>query len=101
MAVHNVNALGIFFKLSYSSEKNNLREFSGLHRYCFFVFKQSGKIQVDQEKADKLTVKPRRKFKIQSFVDKHELGAAVAGNFFMAEYDDYVRISRAQIKDLD
>ena len=65
------------------------------------MFNQSGKIQVDQERADRFTVKPRRKFKIQSFVDKHDLGTAVAGNFFMAEYDDYVRIARAQIKDLD
>ena len=43
---------------------------------------------------------PRGKFKIQSFVDKYDLGIAVAGNFFMAEYDDFVPIFYTQFKDL-
>ncbi len=33
---------------------------------------------------------PRRQFKTQTFADKHKFGAAAAGNFFLAQYDDYV-----------
>ena len=73
-----------------------LATISGLHRYCFFVFKQPGKIQTELEKADKCTAGPRMNFKIQAFADKHGLGTAVAGNFFLAEYDDYVPTLHAQ-----
>ena len=66
---------------------------SGLHRYCFFFFKQPGKIQAELEKADKYT---RAHEETQAFANKHGLGTAVAGNLFLAEYDDYVPTLHAQ-----
>ena len=48
------------------------------------------------EKADKYTVGPRRNFKTQAFAEKHNLGTAIAGNLFLAEYDDYVPTLHAQ-----
>ena len=48
------------------------------------------------EKADKYTAGPRRNFKTQAFADKHNLGTAIAGNLFLAEYDDYVPTLHAQ-----
>ena len=70
----------------------------GLHRYCLFVFKQPGRIKVDMKKIEKYSFLPRRSFKTQAFAEKHNLGTAVAGNFFLAEYDDYVPILHAQFK---
>ena len=52
--------------------------------------------QADIEKADKYTVGPRRNFKTQAFAEKHNLGTAIAGNLFLAEYDDYVPTLHAQ-----
>ena len=71
---------------------------SGLHGYCLFVFKQPGKIKVDMKKIEKYSLLPRRSFKTQAFAEKHNLGTALAGNFFLAEYDDYVPILQRPIQ---
>jgi phosphatidylethanolamine-binding protein (PEBP) family uncharacterized protein len=64
---------------------------TGLHRYVFLVYKQPGKI-TDSEHG-KLTNRSgdgRGCFKTSKFVQKHHLGEPVAGNFYQAEWDDYV-----------
>ena len=64
---------------------------TGLHRYVFLVFKQQGK--QDFEGLQKLTNRSgdgRPKWKVVDFAKKYNLGEPVAGNFFLAEFDDYV-----------
>jgi len=64
---------------------------TGLHRYVLLVYKQSGKIQ-DKEHGH-LTNRSGDKrggWKAETFVKKHHLEGPVAGNFFQAEWDDYV-----------
>lgn len=64
---------------------------TGLHRYVYLVFKQAGKLQ-DKEHGH-LTNRSgdkRGQWKAEKFVKKHNLEGPVAGNFFQAEWDDYV-----------
>jgi phosphatidylethanolamine-binding protein len=74
-------------------------EGTGLHRYVFVVFKQEGKQEFDEEKLTNRSAKNRGKFSTQTFADKHKLGDPVAGNYFQAEYDDYVPTLYEQLKD--
>jgi phosphatidylethanolamine-binding protein len=43
--------------------------------------------------------KDRSKFSTELFTNKYMLGDPVAGNFYIAEYDDYVPTLNAQLKD--
>jgi len=64
---------------------------TGLHRYIFLVFKQSGKQCF--EGLSNLTNRSgdgRPKWKVREFAKKYTLGELVAGNFYQAEWDDYV-----------
>ncbi|XP_059609197.1 protein D2-like [Phlebotomus argentipes] len=71
---------------------------SGLHRYVFIVLKQpSGKIDFSGEKkATKSEQDGRRNFSILKFAEKYSLDV-FAGNFFLAQFDDYVPILIAQL----
>nr|AAL91110.1 16kDa-like protein [Onchocerca volvulus] len=64
---------------------------TGFHRYVFLVYKQPGVI-VDPEEGHvtSRSRKKRRYFRIGKFATKHNLGNPIAGNFFMAQYDDHV-----------
>ncbi|EYB84013.1 hypothetical protein Y032_0324g2528 [Ancylostoma ceylanicum] len=71
---------------------------TGLHRYVFLVYKQPGRI-TDSEHGH-LTNRSgegRGGFKTEKFVAKHKLGTPVAGNFYQAEFDDYVPILYKQL----
>lgn len=65
---------------------------TSLHRYIFIVYRQSdGKC--DFSKIPKLPCNSgnkRGKFSISKFAQQFNLGTPVAGNFFLAQYDDYV-----------
>ncbi|EEB16280.1 phosphatidylethanolamine-binding protein, putative [Pediculus humanus corporis] len=64
---------------------------TGLHRYVYLIYKQNGKIETS--KLRKLTNKSgdhRGKFSIQKFSEEHNLGNPIAGNFYQAQWDDYV-----------
>ena len=63
---------------------------TGLHRYVILVYKQSGKLKFDEERLPGNSGKGRGKFSTKKFVEKYKLGTPVAGNFFQAQYDDYV-----------
>ncbi|KAL7014700.1 hypothetical protein ACKWTF_016076 [Chironomus riparius] len=65
-------------------------EKTGLHRYIFLVFKQSGKLTFDEPRLTNRSADNRGCFKIQKFADKYNLGVPVAGNFYQAEWDTYV-----------
>ncbi|VVD03902.1 protein D2-like [Leptidea sinapis] len=64
---------------------------TGLHRYVFLVYKQPEKC--DFSKVPKLpnnSGDKRGKFSISKFANQFKFGAPVAGNFYVAKYDDYV-----------
>jgi len=63
---------------------------TGLHRYVFLVFQQSGKIQFDEKRLTNKSGDHRGKFSIRNFAKKYNLGQPIAGNFYQAEWDDYV-----------
>ncbi|KAK3933412.1 Phosphatidylethanolamine-binding protein-like protein [Frankliniella fusca] len=65
---------------------------SGLHRYVWLAYKQPGRINFDFTPIDASTFAGRPKFSIRKFACKNKLGSPVAGNFFQAQYDDYVPI---------
>ncbi|XP_021196602.3 protein D3 [Helicoverpa armigera] len=72
---------------------------TGLHRYVFLVYKQPEKcdfskvIKLPNNSGDK-----RGKFSIAKFAQQFKLGTPVAGNFYVAKYDDYVPKLYAKLK---
>ncbi|XP_023950915.1 protein D2-like [Bicyclus anynana] len=72
---------------------------TGLHRYVFLLFKQQDKC--DFSKVPKLLSNSgdkRGKFSISKFAQEFKLGTPVAGNFYVAKYDDYVPKLYAKLK---
>ncbi|KAI5737550.1 hypothetical protein M8J76_014621 [Diaphorina citri] len=69
---------------------------TGLHRYIFYVFKQSGYIDFTEPYSSNTSAEGRRGFSTQNFADKYKLGSPLAGNFYLAQYDDYVPILHRQ-----
>ncbi|KAH8383826.1 hypothetical protein KR009_010719 [Drosophila setifemur] len=63
---------------------------TGLHRYVFLLYKQSGKLEFDEERVSNKSRKDRPKFSAAKFAEKHQLGQPIAGTFYQAQYDDYV-----------
>lgn len=63
---------------------------TGLHRYVFLVFKQPSKLSCDEKRLPNNSGDGRGCFKISAFAKKYQLGNPVAGNFYQAEWDDYV-----------
>uniref|UniRef100_A0A0N5CFC6 Phosphatidylethanolamine-binding protein n=1 Tax=Strongyloides papillosus TaxID=174720 RepID=A0A0N5CFC6_STREA len=64
---------------------------SGFHRYVYLLYKQHGRIS-DPEHGHlpNNSAKKRGGFKIEEFAKKHCLEGPIAGNFYEAEWDDYV-----------
>lgn len=69
---------------------------SGLHRYTFLLYKQSGKQDFNELTLGKST-RNRANFSATNFSDKHNLGNPIAGNVFQAQYDDYVPILYSEL----
>ncbi|KAK3595323.1 hypothetical protein CHS0354_004478 [Potamilus streckersoni] len=73
---------------------------TGLHRYVFLLYKQP-KGKMNFKELPKLTSQSgdrRANNKVREFVKKYEMGKhLVAGNFFQAEYDDYVPQLHSQL----
>lgn len=66
---------------------------SGLHRYVYFVFKQSSSIRYSSGVTiiSNRTTVGRANFNLRRFVRENGLWSIpVAGNNFLAQYDDYV-----------
>lgn len=73
-------------------------EDSGLHRYVLLVFKQpTGRIDYDRPKASNRSREGRYAFKTRHLIEEYNLGTPVAGNFYQAQYDDYVPILHRQL----
>lgn len=69
----------------------------GLHRYVFLVFKQPAKINFTVERLSNTSSERRAHFSVRKFSFRNKLGAPIAGNFFQAQWDDYVPILHNQI----
>lgn len=70
---------------------------TGLHRYVFLIYKQNTKINFDEPRLTNKSGDNRGKFSIRKFADKYKLGQPVAGNFYQAEWDDYVPLLYKQL----
>ena len=70
---------------------------TGLHRYVTMIFKQPGKLSLTREKTSNRSAAGRFGFKTRDFVKEQKLTGPIAGNFFVAQYDDYVPLLHAQL----
>lgn len=70
---------------------------TGLHRYVFLIYKQNGKLTFDEPRLTNRSGDNRGCFKISKFAEKYKLGNPIAGNFYQAEWDDYVPILYKQL----
>jgi len=73
---------------------------TGLHRYVFLVFKQPGKLETDEKFLPNRGTggEGRANFSIRKFAEKYNLGDPVAGNFYQAQWDDYVPLLYKQLE---
>lgn len=69
---------------------------TGLHRYIFLVFKQSGKVETTVSVPNN-SREGRVKTKARDLIKEYNLGNPIAGNFYQAQYDDYVPVLHAQL----
>ncbi|XP_071502573.1 protein D3-like [Diadema antillarum] len=72
-------------------------EGSGLHRYCFLIYKQPPGY-VPSEAYRPRNKERRYKWSLRRFAAENGLGDPVAGNFFRAQYDEWVPIQRAELE---
>lgn len=63
-----------------------------MHRYVYLVYKQPGPLTPDEKFLPNKGTggEGRGCFAIRKFAAKYKLGDPVAGNFYQAEWDDYV-----------
>jgi len=69
---------------------------SGLRRYIFLVFKQPGIIEHTETPVGNRSLEGRIGFNTRDFAKKFNLGEPIAGNFYQAQYDDYLPILHSQ-----
>jgi len=62
----------------------------GLHRYVFLLYKQSGKLSFSEQHLTNRSGGGRASQSVSKFAAKYNFGDPIAGNFFQAEWDDYV-----------
>lgn len=73
-------------------------EFSELHRYVFLLFKQNGKLTFEETRLAIIhSGEGRRQHHVSKFAEKYGLGNPVAGNYYQAEWDDYVPTLHKQL----
>ncbi|XP_046750050.1 protein D3-like [Diprion similis] len=64
---------------------------TGLHRYVFLVYRQNqGAITFDERRLSARDGKQRMRYSVRKFAEKYNLEGPIAGNFYRAQYDDYV-----------
>ncbi|XP_057341940.1 protein D2-like [Microplitis mediator] len=70
---------------------------TGKHRYVFLLYKQNqGAITFDERRIGNRD-KRRNRFSIKKFADKYNLEGPIAGNYFIAQYDDIVPVIHKQL----
>lgn len=70
---------------------------TGLHRYVFLLYKQPRKLTFDEAHLTNKSGSGRPMFSTKKFASKYGLGEPIAGNFFQAQWDDYVPILYKQL----
>ncbi|KAJ9580128.1 hypothetical protein L9F63_004201, partial [Diploptera punctata] len=70
---------------------------TGLHRYIFLLYKQPGKITYDEPRISNRDTCNKERYR--AFAQKYNLGNPVAGNFYQAQYDDYVPNMRTPLEE--
>ncbi len=63
---------------------------SGLHRYIFLLYEQPKELTFDETRLTTKAGIERAKFSRRKFAKKYELGEPIGGNFYQAEWDEYV-----------
>lgn len=63
---------------------------NGLHRYVFLLYEQPGNLTFYEKRLKKDVDPMRVGFSSRKFVEKYALGEPIAGNFFQAEWDEFV-----------
>lgn len=71
-------------------------EGSGLHRYVFLVYRQTGLLKHSETPIDANSREGRAHFKVRDFAKKYNLGEPFAGNFYQAQSDEYSKQRRAE-----
>jgi len=56
----------------------------------FLLYKQTGQLTFDETRLTNRSGDGRAKQQVAKFAEKYHLGDPVAGNFYQAEWDDYV-----------
>ncbi|XP_011668156.1 protein D3 [Strongylocentrotus purpuratus] len=72
------------------------REGSGFHRYVYLVYKQSQPITPNDSYRPR-SPERRKPWNTRKFVEEYGLGAPIAGNFYIAQFDNYVTQFRAEM----
>ncbi|XP_060536978.1 phosphatidylethanolamine-binding protein homolog F40A3.3-like isoform X2 [Cylas formicarius] len=70
---------------------------TGLHRYVFLVYKQTGQLTFNEPRLTNKSGEKRGCFSIRKFSEKYNLGQPIAGNLYQAQWDDYVPILYKQL----
>ncbi|XP_058837340.1 protein D3-like [Topomyia yanbarensis] len=73
---------------------------TGLHRYVFLLYEHPGRLNFTNEiKLSSRCRNPRRYFSTRNFARIYGLTNLWAGNFFQAQYDDYVPVLQGQLSE--
>lgn len=72
-------------------------EGTGFHRYIFLLYEQPGIIEFDEPHSDITDAKFRGQFSIRDFERKYGFGQPIAGNFFLAQFDESAPLLQAQL----
>ncbi|XP_037814785.1 protein D3-like [Lucilia sericata] len=70
---------------------------SGFHRYVYLLFKQPRSLKFDEKYVDANSLEGRPNFSTKIFSTKYGLGAPVAGNFYLAQYDAFSDVLLARL----
>ncbi|XP_018796162.1 PREDICTED: protein D3-like isoform X1 [Bactrocera latifrons] len=70
---------------------------SGLHRYVFLLYKQKGKLEFNEARIGNNSREERPNFRAANFASKYDLDYPVAGNFYQAQWDEYVPFVHKQL----
>ncbi|XP_037950702.1 protein D3-like [Teleopsis dalmanni] len=72
-------------------------EGTGLHRYVFLLYKQPSKLEFDEPRVSNRSRNNRPNFSAKKFAEKYNLGTPIAGNFYQAQWDEYVPTVHKQL----
>lgn len=71
---------------------------TGLHRYVYLIFEQNGKIETSKiTKTRNCSAEGRPKTGSDKLLEEYQLQNPTFGNFYQAEYDDYVPLLHKQL----